>query len=144
MISVIDYKRWDFTGRGKNILPFLTQQERAIWFAALPFQDKRNDPGQGEIVTYFSLFLLRLIYARRKIVIPSAILHDIGWGKIKNADEIHRNAIRDGIVDIIAYRMTHQTKGVEIAQEILLKLDFLTVQDRKLTYDIIGDHDTRI
>ena len=54
----IDYSKWDMSGQGKNILPLLNESEKEIWRLALPYQDKRQDAGHGEVVTYFGLILL--------------------------------------------------------------------------------------
>lgn len=140
---MIDYRKWDFSGKGVNILPFLTPKEQVIWNAAFPFQDKRDDHGQGEVVTYFALELLRTIPAQREVVIPAAILHDTGFGRIDNPAKTHRDAVESGILGTPAYRQVHQDKGVEVAKEILLSVGY-PVECRQPICDIIADHDTRL
>ena len=78
----IDYSKWvvgDEARTGVNILHLLNEKERAIWDMAIPFQDQRDDPGQGEMVTYFAIQLLNYMEGRREIVVPAAMLHDTGW-----------------------------------------------------------------
>lgn len=140
----IDYTNWDFSGRGENVRPFLNEKEWEIWQAALPVQDKRDDTGQGEIVTYFTLELLKYIpSAQREIAVPTAILHDTGWGEIENPAKMHREAIKNNTVNTPAYRKIHQDAGVKVAKRILSDVGYPPQYIEPICV-IIGDHDTRL
>ena len=53
-----------------------------IWDLAFCYQDKRNDKGHAKIVTNYVIKLAEIEKADKNVVIPAAILHDIGWSKI--------------------------------------------------------------
>lgn len=148
----IDYKKWDFSGKGKNISGLLKPLEKKIWEAALPYQDKRDDKGHGEIVTYFSLKLLDEVKkAKRNIVIPAAILHDTGWGEVTKSeinlfyemeiDSFTGQAIWQRYEPIL--RARHQEQGVQVAEEILKGLESYSKEETEKILDIISEHDTR-
>jgi hypothetical protein len=143
MYKKIDYTKWDFTGKGLNILPSLNQHEKEVWNDALKFQDKRNDPGQGAIVVYFTLQLLDLDRRLSRNAILVAILHDTGWSAIDNAHDIHRQAVEEGIVNTAAYRQPHQDQGARIAREILTNLHYKERVINEVCC-VIRDHDTRL
>ena len=42
-------------------------------------QDLRDDKGHAETVTFFAEKLCRIFNANENIIIPAAILHDIGY-----------------------------------------------------------------
>ncbi len=141
--KLIDYKQWDFSGLGANIYHLLTPIEKRIWREAIPVQDMRDDEGQGEVVTLFTLRLLDYIDANREIAVPAAILHDTGFSRIPNAGDAHRAAAKAGKAGDVSYRKIHQDFGVEIAKEILWKLNYNPSHIQKIC-EIIGDHDTRL
>ena len=55
---------------------------RKILELSLPYQDKRDDKGHARTVTDFAIMLLKTERADPDVVIPAAILHDIGWSKM--------------------------------------------------------------
>ncbi|MBN2459195.1 hypothetical protein JXB28_02830 [Candidatus Woesearchaeota archaeon] len=162
----IDYSKWDSSGKGKNILPKLEDTiysikemdeknpfEGELWRAALPFQDKRDDKGHAEITAYFGLRLLRFHpEATREIMMPSIILHDIGWSQLA---EEERALFADYKIRKIyepILRDRHQVLGRELAEKILKSLDYAgrineagwngeKYQNHIL--EIISQHDTR-
>ena len=136
--SPIDYLNWNLNGKGENIFPFLTPIEKTIWDKAISFQDKREDIGHAEIVTYFALKLLEYFSADREILIPSAILHDTGYNV---SPKFFREASSLG--KDREMRLEHQVRGSLIAYEILKKIN---CQSQKIVeiIRIILNHDTRI
>ncbi len=139
----INYSKWDFSGLGANIYPILNNIERIIWREAIPFQDMRDDEGQGEIVTLFALRLLDYANGKREIAIPAAMLHDTGFSKIENAGKRHRDMWVKGKTNNVSYRRIHQDFGVQIAKDILGRLDYNQSHIEEICA-IIGDHDTRL
>lgn len=154
----INYSKWDFSGLGANICPNPSEKltdlakhpfpvlrgiERRIWREAIPFQDMRDDEGQGEFVTLFALKLLRYAPGEMAIAVPAAILHDTGFSKMPKAGDVHRAAAKAGTVENVDYRKVHQDFGVEIAREILGRLNYASSHIEQIC-DIIGDHDTRL
>lgn len=62
---------------------------KKIWNLALPYQDKRDDEGHAEFVLKTAVELIKLENADENIVIPSAILHDIGWSKVPKEEAMN-------------------------------------------------------
>ena len=142
----IDYRKWiigDDARKGVNIkrLNLLSSKELEILEEAIPFQDQRNDPGQGEIVAYFAIQLLKYIQGDREITVPAAILHDIGfYGCDPNA---WKNLVKSGgNTESEANRRPHQNRGLILAGRILEKVGYPERYNNDIA-DIIGDHDTR-
>jgi len=146
----IDYSQWGFSGQGKNILKFLTDSEKKIWDASLQYQDSRKgETGHGEVVTYFALKLLKYIRGDGDIVIPAAILHDVGWSQLT---ETERNLFYEEGDDNFGkkiwkryepiLRARHQEQGVKLAENLLIQIDYFR-QDISEIIEIISQHDTR-
>ena len=139
----INYKTWVRSGTGKNIR--LTQKEREIWDDALSFQDSRpNDRGHAEVVAYFALKLLE-IGADRNVVLPAAILHDIGWSQVSVdfrkmfKDPYHPDFAK---VNNPEMRRLHQKESVRLAIGILADCEW-PKRYHAAILGIVGDHDTR-
>ena len=122
-------------------MPLLNSLEKQIWERALPLQDKRNDTGHAEVATYFALLLNEKVGRNRDIIIPSIILHDIGY-------DISPEGFREAFLtnsdkDVqLRIRLEHQVKGGVLAYNLLKEMqfpsDYLTHVLR-----INLDHDTR-
>lgn len=113
-----------------------------IWEAVLPYQDKRDDAGHAEIVTKFAIKLCELEKADGDIVIPAAILHDIGWSQLSKEEKFiifDSNATKEEMLNV---RIRHQEEGVRLAKEILEKLEY-SPEKIKQILEIISQHDTR-
>lgn len=134
----IPYGCWIYDGKGRNIKAEMSNQYWTIWEKALSYQDKRDDLGQGEIVTLFACKLMEHIGGGDKeVVIPAAILHDIGW----DVDpEEFRAAL--GTDNEAILRLGHEALGVKRAIEILRQVNW-PVEYVKEIIDIIFDHDSR-
>lgn len=137
----IDYTKWNDNGQGENILPALSPPERNIWEKALPYQDKRLDSGHAEFVTYFALQLLQHSAADREIVVPAAILHDLGWSQMSPAElELFADPNMERYEPIL--RARHQEEGVLFAGTFLGKVDYSRNSIVHIL-EIISQHDTR-
>lgn len=137
----IDYRIWNLDGSGQNIKDMLDPTESQIWASALPFQDKRDDLGHAETVTYFALKLLEQTSARRDIVIPAAILHDTGWSQLskEELDQFYLPNWKDYEPQL---RRRHQEEGVKMALRILSEVGYDS-RCIPAIRDIISEHDTR-
>ncbi len=112
-----------------------------IWKLALPYQDKRGDKGHAKTVLNYAIELAKSENADEEIVIPAAILHDIGWSLLPGEERL---SIFGKITkeDKIKVKKKHEEAGVNLAKEILEKVNY----DAKLTgeiAEIISGHDTR-
>src|SRR3989344_5660711 len=142
----IPYRIWvsgDKAREGGNIRHFLNlnDKELHIWDTAIPYQDQREDPGQAELVTYFAIQLLKYIKADRNIVVPAAMMHDIGWYKT-DVNE-WKNSVKTGQTEGEMKRRPHQNRGIGLAGRILEKVGYPEEYHFPI-FDIIGDHDTRL
>jgi HD superfamily phosphohydrolase YqeK len=113
-----------------------------IWELALPYQDKRDDMGHTEIALNYAQKLVELENGNEDVVIPAIILHDIGWSQMprerrflffdKNAEETEK----------LSVKLEHQIAGVELARDILNKVDYPADLKEEIL-EIISQHDTR-
>lgn len=147
----INYRTWDFSGKGKNIKPLLSDIEKKIWNLALPYQDTRKgELGHGEFVTYFALKLTNILRGERKIVIPAAILHDIGWSQLTKVEhELFYESAIDTVSELQIWqryepilRARHQEQGVILGKRILKKVAYQSKIMQKIL-EINSEHDTR-
>lgn len=137
-------------GKGQNIKPFLSQEYWEIWKAMLPNQDQRNDPGHGEVVTYFACELCGIFNENPDVVIPAAIFHDTGY-------EVGGDEFRKAFLDVPKneqeekeqkliqrlIRLEHQIIGSHKAYDFLNIIEWPVEHISEIQY-IINDHDTRI
>ncbi|HLC75344.1 MAG TPA: HD domain-containing protein [Candidatus Nanoarchaeia archaeon] len=145
MKEPLNYLLWNRSGVGKNILHLLDEREAMLWKLALPYQDKRGDTGHAEVVTYFALQLLEHVSADRAVVVPAAILHDIGWSSVAREKLA---LFKPGIPSVWAQwqaidaemRIFHQNESVRIGSELLTQAGYI---DQKHILDIVRQHDTR-
>lgn len=122
----------------------LAKTYRKIWAAALPFQDKLGGEGHARIVTEFAIKLLRRVEAKPEIVMPAAILHDIGWAKLTKKE---RNVpFRKEVLESPALRhrakRKHELVGARLARRILKELKYPPELSNRIV-EIISGHDTR-
>ena len=113
-----------------------------IWDMALPYQDKRDDKGHARIVTEYTIKLCSIENAEDKIVVPAAILHDIGWSQLSKKDRFV--IFRPDKTPEMEYavRIKHQDEGVKLAEKILNKVGYPSIFLKSIL-EIISQHDTR-
>ncbi len=139
----INYRTWDFSGKGRNILHLLEDDERELWNMAFPFQDSRPDEtGHGEYVVYSVLKLIPYTGGNRKIIIGSATLHDIGWSQLHKVERelFCTPGIWERYEPVL--RARHQEEGEKLAREILSLIPSFTEYSNRIC-EIISQHDTR-
>ena len=109
---------------------------------ASQYQDKREDEGHAETVINFAIKLLETAEANQRVIIPAAILHDIGWSQLPDRQRLiiwNQNAT---IEEKKLARFAHQEQGVRLAKQILEEINY--PQDKiKEILEIISQHDTR-
>lgn len=113
-----------------------------IWKLALPYQDKRDDEGHVDTVLSYAFKLVKLEDANQNIVIPAAILHDIGWSQLSKRERLSIFGDKLSKENKIKIRRKHEDLGVKLAKEILKKVNY----DKNLIdeiLEIISKHDTR-
>ncbi len=113
-----------------------------IWDLSFKYQNKRDDAGHVEIVVDSAEKLLKLVPANEDIVIPAAILHDIGWSKIPKGERFRIFAGDLTPEENRLLRIRHQEEGVKLAKQILLDVSY-PEEFTKHILEIISQHDTR-
>jgi len=118
-----------------------------IWELALPYQDKRDDEGHARSVTDFAFELLKTESADEDILIPAAILHDIGWSQLSEEERFYvfKNKITKEVEmktkSKVNVRVKHELEGAKLAQKILEKVDYDKNRIKKII-KVIKQHDT--
>lgn len=113
-----------------------------IWKEAFKYQDTRNDKGHAFIVTTYAQDICTLKNTNPDVVVPAAILHDIGWSKVPQEESMlvfTYGLDKDKMLNI---RLKHQNEGVKLAREILNSLKY-PAQFIEEILEIISQHDTR-
>ena len=115
---------------------------KQIWELALPYQDKRDDPGHAEITLKFARHLAALENGNEDVIIPAIIMHDIGYSQLtkerrlkvfdKNLTPEERRKVQ----------MEHQNESVKLAAVILEKVGYPRDLAAEIL-EIISQHDTR-
>jgi HD superfamily phosphodiesterase len=115
---------------------------RQIWELALPYQDKRDDPGHAEITTKYAGELVSLEGGNEDVIIPAIMLHDIGYSQLLKERRLQVFDQNTSKEVRLAVQMEHQSEGVKLAREILAKVDYPEELAKEIL-EIISQHDTR-
>ena len=92
-----------------------------IYEFAIPFLQTRQNEIHTYIVYQYALLLLEDEPGIREIVIPAAILHDVGWSSINFDDFKHASPERKRKTMSLSL---HMKQGAVLAQEILKDLGY--------------------
>jgi HD superfamily phosphodiesterase len=111
---------------------------RNLFRSALPFLDTRNNVIHTYIVYQYARALVKAEPCDSGIVIAAAILHDVGWSRIPESEQL--NAFGPTVRDQ-SLRRKHEVEGVLIANRILNSLKHDTGSIREILA-IIDGHDT--
>lgn len=114
----------------------------SIWKLTLPYQDKRYDEGHAETVLLYAINLAKLEGADENIVIPAAILHDIGWSQIPKEESLKIFSDKISEEERIKIQRKHEEAGTKLAKQILEKVNYNTGAINEIL-EIISRHDTR-
>jgi HD superfamily phosphohydrolase YqeK len=113
-----------------------------IWDLALKYQDTRNDKGHGQIVTEFAEKICEMEELNKNVVVPAAILHDIGWSQLNKEDRMYCFQQDRDPEKMFQIRLVHQQESVRLGEEILHKVKY-TEENIDEILEIISQHDTR-
>lgn len=109
-----------------------------IYEFAIPFLQTRQNEIHTYIVYQYALLLLKDEPGIPEIVIPAAILHDVGWSCIPEEEQL--TAFGPEVKNKQLQRR-HEVEGVAIAVEILNKVRYDPQFSQKIV-EIIDGHDT--
>lgn len=115
---------------------------KEIWEEAFKYQDTRNDKGHAFIVTTYAQDICTLENTNADVVVPAAILHDIGWSKVPQEESMLVFTYGVDKDKMLNLRLKHQNEGVKLAREILNSLKY-PAQFIDEILEIISQHDTR-
>lgn len=120
----------------------MKEKFKKIWDIALSYQDKRDDLGHARIVTKYAIQICEIENIDDCVVVPAAILHDVGWSQLPKKDWLiifdpNRTPEAERVV-----RIKHQNESVRLA-EIILKEANYSSKFLKSILEIISQHDTR-
>jgi HD superfamily phosphodiesterase len=109
---------------------------------ALPYQDKRDDPGHAEITLKYARKLLETEGGNEDIVIPAIIMHDIGYSQLEKERRllIFNKEAKEEIKKSIVQE--HQAESVKLARTILKQVDYPEHLVEEIL-EIISQHDSR-
>ncbi len=110
-----------------------------IYQLAQPYLNTRRNDVHIQISLQYAHELLNSEGGEESIVIPAIILHDVGWKKIP--EDLHLKAFGPRATAPELNR-THEEAGVEIATDILAKLQYDTEKVSEIL-EIIDGHDSR-
>lgn len=109
---------------------------------ALPYQDKRDDPGHAEITLKYALELVALEKGNEDVVIPAIILHDVGYSQLTKERRLTVFSPGAAEGDRRSVVFEHQVESVKLAVKILRQVNYpADLTDEIL--EIISQHDTR-
>jgi HD superfamily phosphodiesterase len=113
-----------------------------IWELALPYQDKRDDPGHAEVALRYAAELVTLEKGNEDVVIPAIILHDVGYSRLSKEKRltVFNMGARDE--DRRAVVFEHQIESIKLAAKILRKVNYPDELTDEIL-EIISQHDTR-
>lgn len=116
----------------------LTASEIQLFELAKPYLFVMHNEMHTREVIRFALNLLNLSGGDRGIVIPSVILHDVGWSQVPEAQAI-KMRIPEGDPEFIKI---HENHGAKIARIILEQVSEDIFKTNEIV-EIIQGHDTR-
>ena len=112
---------------------------RKMWDLAKPYLDNtRGDESHTLVSLKFAQELLKKEGGDEDIVIPTIILHDVGWKRVP--EELHLKAF--GPKADPKLTRIHEVEGAKIAKEILEQLHYNQDKIQEI-FTIIEAHDTR-
>jgi hypothetical protein len=116
----------------------LSETEIEILQLAKPYLKVRDNEIHTENAIEFALRILRTHTAERAIVVPSLILHDVGWSEMTK--EAISRTCRPDAEKLLA--RPHEMESVKIAANILKDVRYEPAKTLEIL-EIINGHDTR-
>ena len=113
-----------------------------IWELALPYQDKRDDPGHAEVALRYATELVTLEKGNEDVVIPAIILHDVGYSQLPKERRltVFNMGARDEDRRSVVFE--HQIESIKLAAKILRNVNYPDDLTDEIL-EIISQHDTR-
>lgn len=113
---------------------------RNLFRSALPFLDTRHNVIHTYIVYQYACALVKAEPCDSGIVIAAAILHDVGWSRIPESEQLKAFGpkVRDETL-----RRRHEIEGIAIADTILKNLKYKD-DSTGIILKIIDGHDTTV
>jgi HD superfamily phosphodiesterase len=113
-----------------------------IWELALPYQDKRDDPGHAEVTLRYATELVAQEKGNEDVVIPAIILHDVGYSRLPKERRlaVFNAGARDEHRHAVVFE--HQIESIKIAAKILRMVNYPDDLTDEIL-EIISQHDTR-
>jgi hypothetical protein len=115
---------------------------KKIWELALPYQDKRDDPGHAEVTLRYARELVAIEKGDEDIVIPAIILHDVGYSQLPKERRISMFSPETRNEDRMAIVFEHQIESIKLASKILRQVNYPAEMNDEIL-EIISQHDTR-
>jgi HD superfamily phosphodiesterase len=113
-----------------------------IWELALPYQDKRDDPGHAEVTLRYATELVAIEKGNEDVVIPAIMLHDVGYSQLTKARRLTVFSMGARDEDRRAVVFEHQIESIKLAAKILRKVNYPEDLTDEIL-EIISQHDTR-
>lgn len=113
-----------------------------IWNKAFQYQDARNDRGHAFIVTVYAQGICDNEKVDKDVVVPAAILHDIGWSQMTKPERMLIFDKSTPKEERLKMRYKHQREGVRLAKIVLGEVKY-TKELVEEILEIISEHDTR-
>jgi HD superfamily phosphohydrolase YqeK len=117
----------------------MKESHKEIRRLAEPYLDTRKNDTHTDISTGFAFKLLEREGGDEDTVIPSIILHDVGWKRVP--EELHLKVFGPKAESPELNRI-HEVEGVKIAREILEKVNYDKDKIEEILR-IIDGHDSR-
>ena len=119
---------------------YLAPRDVPIWLAAKPWLDVRSNDEHTVISYGIALALLQHHpNADASVVLPAALLHDVGWKMFPEEKLAHAVGPNAKYPEL---QRAHEIEGARIAREILERLAIAAI-DLGRVIAIIDGHDTR-
>jgi hypothetical protein len=141
MAPPAEHKRSDspFRSRGDRLLAGDGLFGR-LWRLALPYLDTRQNEIHTRLSVGLALHLLELENGSAPVVLPAVILHDVGWKRVPEEQQLEAFGPRAARPEL---NRVHELAGVEIAGK-LLEEAWPESPFREEILAIVEGHDSRL
>ena len=111
---------------------------------AQPYQDTRDDEGHSATVVRWAAALLATeeTSAEAAVVLPAALLHDVGWSSLTREEKEPLFRERSDSPTVRALRLRHEQEGVRLARVLLGEAGYSEAETAAICA-LIDGHDTR-
>lgn len=121
------------------MMELLRDPHKTIWKLAAPYLNTRSNDLHTEVSTKMALILLEGEEGDEDIVVPAIILHDTGWIRVSEEDQLRGSGPNANAPEVTLH---HEKEGAKIAREILEKVGYAEDKIAEIAL-IIDGHDSR-